>query len=95
MIVPHVEVCPSNEHPEKSQRLGQILRCNDATQNCLKPNPNEEISPQIDFCRTPHRSARFSPAEDVIPFLRLISWWTQVCLSKVQNKQHARPFWLH
>ena len=62
MIVCFVEACPLNEHPEKSKRLGRILRCNDATQNCLKSNPNEEISSQIDLCRTPHRSACFSAA---------------------------------
>jgi hypothetical protein len=69
MIVSSVEACPLNEHPEKSNRLRRILRCNDATQscndatqNCLKSNPNEEISSQIDLCRTPHRSACFSAA---------------------------------
>jgi hypothetical protein len=62
MIVSSVEACPLNEHPEKSKRLGRILRCNDAAQNCLKSNPNEEISSQMDLCRTPHRSACFSAA---------------------------------
>ena len=54
------EACPSNGHPEKSKRSHRILRCNDATQNCLKRHRKEKISSQSICVRAAARRALLS-----------------------------------